>query len=227
MEETMSPYRRLVCLASAACVTAVCSAAQAADNTRYVQTTGDDANPCSLAQPCRSLQRGIAQTPNGGELRILNSGAYGKHANITRSITITGGGNTIFLGGILTIDQASAVVTLRDLTIDGQGTINEGVHILNSTAVHIERCELHGFTGDGIFVDGAGNKAFVIDSIARDNAGDGLRVAAGTAVISNSTFVNNMHGIHNIGTVETRGNNTVRGNEAELFGDPLTTFSGL
>jgi hypothetical protein len=204
-----------------------CSAAQAADNTRYIRVTGDNHNPCSLTLPCRSLQHGIDETPEGGELRILSSGFYGNRATIDRSITISGNGNTVSLGVSLIVDKPSAAVALRELVFDGQGTVNEGVEIRNAAAVHIERCEFHAYTGDGIFVNGAGNKAFITDSIARDNAGDGLRVAAGSAVISNSTFVNNLHGIHNIGTVETRGNNTVRGNETDLFGDPLTSFSGL
>jgi hypothetical protein len=53
------------------------TAASAADNTRYVGITGNNANPCTLVQPCRSLQRGINVTPAGGELQILDSGSYG------------------------------------------------------------------------------------------------------------------------------------------------------
>jgi hypothetical protein len=228
MEATMSTHTRYAYrpLALAAWATAMCSAGWAADNTRYIDITGDNANPCTLARPCRGVQQGINQTPEGGELRVLSSGFYGNHAAITRSITISGNGNTLFLGASLSINQPGAVVTLRDLTLNGQGTIVEGVDIVNAAAVHIERCEFHDFTGDGIFVDGSGAKAFITDSISRDNQGDGLRVAGGVAVVSNSTFVNNLHGIHNIGTVETRGNNTVRGNTADLFGDPLTPFSG-
>ena len=44
----------------------------AADNIRYVSTTGNNANTCTLSAPCRSLQRGINVTPANGELRILN-----------------------------------------------------------------------------------------------------------------------------------------------------------
>jgi hypothetical protein len=58
----------------------------------------------------------------------------------------------------------------------------------------------------------------MIDSAARENAGDGLRVGGGTiALISNSTFTNNNHGIHNLGSLETRQNNTVRGNDTDYF----------
>jgi len=214
-----------------ACATAAGSATQAADNTRYISITGDNANACTLAQPCRTLRRGIKETPEGGELRIRNSGLYGANATINKSMTITGNGNTVFLDGILTVNPGpGAVVALRDLTLNGQGTINAGANIDQAAAVHIERCVIHGFTGDAIFVLGAGTRIFVFDSILRDNGGDGLRVGGGAiAVISNSTFTNNLHGIHNLGIVETRQNNTVRGNEVDIFdgGGTFTSVGGI
>ncbi|MPZ55877.1 MAG: hypothetical protein GEU91_05115, partial [Rhizobiales bacterium] len=93
----------------------VCStAAQAADdNTRYISITGNNANPCTLAKPCRSLQRGMVATPAGGEIRILDSGAYGNNATVRKSLTISGNGNTVYLGSPITVDKAGAVVALR------------------------------------------------------------------------------------------------------------------
>jgi hypothetical protein len=77
-----------------ACATATYIAtAQAADNFRYVSSSGNNANPCTLAKPCRSLQRGVQVTPAGGELRILDSGSYGNNATIKKTMTISGNGN--------------------------------------------------------------------------------------------------------------------------------------
>ena len=84
-------------LALAACAT-LAGPAPAADNTRYVSIAGKNTNPCTLAQPCKTLQRGIGLTPAGGELRILDSGFYGNNANIKKSLTITGNGHTVYLG---------------------------------------------------------------------------------------------------------------------------------
>jgi hypothetical protein len=111
-------------------------AARAVDNTRYIGITGNNANPCTLAQPCRTFQRGINMTPEGGELRILDSGFYGNNATINKSLTITGNGNTVYLGAVLTINEADAVVALGGLVLNGQGTISAGVNIAAASAVH-------------------------------------------------------------------------------------------
>ena len=187
---------RIACklLTAAACATAVYSTtAPAADYIRYVSVTGSDANLCTLAAPCRSLQRGINRTPAGGELRILASGDYGTSASVTKSMTISGNGNTVFAGSPLTINQAGAVVTLRGLVLDGRGMVGHGIEIFAAAAVHIERCVIRGFPGRGIQAAPIeGTEVSVIDSIVRDN-GDGIGIGspASMATIDNSHFHNN------------------------------------
>ena len=184
-------------LALAACATAASSAAQAVDNTRYVSINGSNANPCTLAAPCRSLQTGINATPTGGELRILDSGSYSNSATVNRSMTISGNGNTVFLdAAIVTVDAPDATVTLRDLTLNGQGTINDGIRMTAAATVHIERCVIHSFTNIGILAtaSAAGVQLFVIDSISRDNGDDGLNIVnagASRLTVVNSRFDNN------------------------------------
>jgi hypothetical protein len=173
----------------------LCSAAaHAADNTRYVSITGNNANSCTLAQPCRSLQRGINVTPAGGELQILDSGSYGVNATINKSLTISGNGHTVYLGNPVTVDGADVVVALRGLVLDGQRTVVNGIRIVTGNAVHIERCLVHGFTGDGINVTAIGVALHILDSISRDNGNIGFNiVGAGAAQVSidNSRFENN------------------------------------
>lgn len=135
---------------------------QAADNIRYISSTGNNANACTLSAPCRSLQRGINVTPANGELRILDSGDYGLNAAIARSITITGNGHTVILGNPITINQANATVVLRGFTLDGQRTVLHGINIVNAAKVHIEQSVIHHFTGQGISATAAGVEVFVI-----------------------------------------------------------------
>ncbi len=135
---------------------------QAADNIRYISSTGNNANACTLSAPCRSLQRGINVTPANGELRILNSGDYGLNAAIARSITITGNGHTVILGNPITINQANATVVLRGFTLDGQRTVANGINIANAATVHVEQSVIHHFTGQGISATAAGVEVFVI-----------------------------------------------------------------
>ena len=194
-------------LALAVCATAACSAAaQAADNTRYVSIAGSNANACTLAAPCRSLHKGITKTPAGGELRILDSGFYGNNATINKSMTINGNGNTVYLGAALTIDDAGASVALRNLVLDGQGTVAEGIRITAATAGHIERCVVYGVTQTGIRSTAAGAAVFVSDSVSRNNT-NGLDVSgASQLTIDNSRFENNS----NQGALVSGGPATIR-----------------
>jgi Right handed beta helix region len=180
----------------AACVAFAFSAAgQAADNFRYLSSTGSNANPCTLAQPCRSLQATINKTPVGGELRILDSGFFGNNANISRSITISGNGNTITLGAPITINDAGATVALRGLVLSGEGTTSDGIVVTTAAKVFIERCVVHGFAASGITIVGAAD-IFINDSTSRGNASSGLIVLEfGTTPIrlwvDNSRFESN------------------------------------
>jgi hypothetical protein len=172
----------------------ISSAAHAADNTRYVSVTGSNANACTLAAPCRTLQRGITVTPAGGELQILDSGSYGVNATIEKSLTISGNGNTVYLGNPIVINQAGVVVTLRGLVLDGQGTVADGVRAVTARAVHIERCTIHGFTQDGIQAAFGPLALFITDSTVRDNKKNGLLMTVG----GNSLLsIDNSHFDHN------------------------------
>lgn len=180
-----------------ACVTfAGGIAALAADNTRYVSITGSNANACTLAAPCRTINKGIAATPPGGELRILNSGFYGNIATIKKSLTISGNGNTIYLNAAVVIDGPGAVVAVRGLVLDGQGTVEEGIRIVQAAAVHVERCVIFGFTVAGLNTLDAEVSLFFLDSIVRENGFVGLFFAPGASgggrlTVDNSRFENN------------------------------------
>lgn len=143
--------------------------AQAADQFRYVSVNGSNANNCRLANPCRTLQRGINQTPVGGELRILDSGRYGKRGRIRKSLTISGNGNTVFVANGIVIDDADAVVVLRRLVLDGHGTAVSGIEIRAATAVHVEGCVVQHFANEGIFLNQASAHLYVTDTISRHN----------------------------------------------------------
>jgi hypothetical protein len=164
----------------------------------YVSSTGNDANACTFAAPCRTLQRAISATKTGGEVRVIDSAGYGAAIAIGKSITISGDGATIFAGKI-TINSASAVVTLRGLLLNGGGTLDIGVNIQAAKAVHIERCTIYGF-GDGVALTATAADLTVTDSVMRDNGADGLVAAGATnarVTVDNSRFENNgQHGLY-------------------------------
>jgi hypothetical protein len=206
MEEVMDFHARVVLvLLAAATPVAHPVPASAADNARYISINGNNDNNCSLTAPCRTLQRGIKMTPAGGELRILDSGSYGG-ATINRSMTLSGNGNTVFLDSPLTINSAEAVVALRGLVLNGQGTATSGILISEAATVHVERCVIHGFAQHGINALATGIELFVLDTISRDNGFDGLRIAGFSTsrlTVDNSRFDGN--GNSGIGITAGRG----------------------
>ncbi len=77
---------------------------------------------------------------------------------ITKGITIDGGGTfgsilASLTNGIIINDAASpptAVVTIRNISINGAGNGLNGIRILKARTVHVENVEIFGFTGNGI-----------------------------------------------------------------------------
>jgi hypothetical protein len=194
----MFMHARLASTLAIGAAVAWSAAAHAADNTRYVSITGSNANACTLAAPCRTFQRGINVTPAGGELQMLDSGDFGVNATIRKSLTVNGNGHTVYLANPITIDQDGIVVAVRNIVLDGQGTVTHGIHIKAAAAAHVERCVVRQFADSGIRSEG-GNETdiFVLDTIARNNGASGL-ILAGSLVgrnltVDNSRFEGNVH----------------------------------
>jgi hypothetical protein len=127
--------------------------AQAQATRTWVSGVGDDANPCSRTAPCKTFPGAISKTATGGEIDALDPGGFGT-VTITKSITLDGGGGqvaSILASGVpgVTVNGAGAVVTLRNLRINGilqsgsPGTI--GVQIIAAARVEIENCDIFGF----------------------------------------------------------------------------------
>src|SRR5215510_9231375 len=96
--------------------------AYALSNRTFVSGTGNDANPCSLAAPCRSFAGAIAQTSPGGEIAVLDTAGYGA-VTITQAVSIVNeegveAGISVTSGDGITINAGpSDVVNLRGLTL--------------------------------------------------------------------------------------------------------------
>src|SRR5712671_2174678 len=119
---------RLTLLGSALLMLAFTSVASAQATRTWVSGVGDDVNPCSRTAPCKTFAGAISKTANGGEVDCLDPGGFGS-VTITKSITLDCG----FTGGVLASGSAgvivndsslNAVVTLRNLTINGGNLVN-------------------------------------------------------------------------------------------------------
>src|SRR5215470_10398257 len=147
--------KRITLLSTAALVATFASTdAYALSNRTFVSGTGNDANPCSLAAPCRSFAGALAQTNAGGEIAILDTAGYGA-LTIGQAVSIVNeegveAGITVTSGDGITINAgASDVVNLRGLTLVGAGGVN-GITFNSGATLNIQYCVIRGFTNNGI-----------------------------------------------------------------------------
>lgn len=151
----------------------------------FVASTGNDANPCSLLQPCRGFARAITQTSSGGEVIVLDSAGYGA-VTITQSISIVAApgiyaGISVFSGDGVSINSAGIRVVLRGLTITGLGG-STGINVTAADDVEVSSCAVSGMAFAGLAWSAAGNLN-VGDSVFDHNS-YGINQQQG-----NSTFV--------------------------------------
>jgi hypothetical protein len=184
----------------------------------WVSGVGDDANPCSRTAPCKTFAGAISKTAAGGEINAIDPGGYGA-VNITKSITIDGGGTfasilASFVSGIIVNAGASDVVTIRNVSIDGANTGIHGIRFFGAGALHVENCQIFGFTGVGIDAEPANaSQLFVLDTVVRNNDGGGIYVKPGTYMggsLDRVRLDGNLYGVR----VDNNANVTIRNSVA-------------
>jgi hypothetical protein len=139
--------------------------AQAGATRTWVSGVGDDLNPCSRTAPCKTFAGAISKTAPGGEISVLDAGAFGT-VTIVQAVTINGEGNLAGIlasigNGIIVNAGASDRVIIRNLQINGAGGGTKGITVLGGN-VTIDNCLIYGFTagGTGIHVS-AGSAAHI------------------------------------------------------------------
>jgi hypothetical protein len=161
----------------------------------FVSSMGNDSNPCTVTQPCRTFVGAYAATVSGGVITALDPAGYGP-LTITNSITIDGQSwasiTTPANGNGITINSNQAIfVELRGLLIQGPGSSaifpdNNGI-VLNSTNIttlRVSHCILENLdngtsspaVGHGILLAPSGGVLdfSITDTIASYNGGDGI-----------------------------------------------------
>jgi hypothetical protein len=168
----------------------------------WVSGVGDDANPCSRTAPCKTFAGAISKTAAGGEINALDPGGFGT-VTITKSITISGEGTlagvlATGVQGIIVNAGPTDVVILRNLDIV-QGT--NGVSFFNGGALHIEKCQISGFTQNGVlFEPNTSASLYVTDTWIRNNGGSGIEIVPGsfvsaTATVDRTYLLGNLRGL--------------------------------
>src|SRR5437870_5836210 len=142
-------------------------AAALAQRTFVSAATGNDANPCTRAAPCRNFAAAIAQTLPGGEVVVLDSGGYGT-VTITQSVSLIAppgvyAGISVFAGTGITINAgASDVVTIRGLTLNGLGG-QDGIVFNSGAALYVQDTVVKNLTRFGLDAVPSGNASVVVE----------------------------------------------------------------
>jgi len=157
------------------------SPAMAAQRT-FVRSDGNDANPCTLQQPCRTFAAALLLTDPNGELVVLDSAGYGG-GTVTKPVSIIAppsvyAGISVFAGqdGVTINAGNGDDVVLRGLTINGQGG-SRGIVVTAARRVQVENCDIANMGSDGIQING-GSAMHVVRSTVRSNASNGIRASA-------------------------------------------------
>jgi len=177
--------------------------------------SGDDAQPCSRTNPCKTFAGAIAKTAAGGEIDVIDSGGFGA-VTITKAITISGEGVTAGVlvsgtNGIVVAAGANDNVTVRHLDIDGLAPVASppsisGIRFTSGHSLSVEDCQIYGFGTSDIDIALTTPGSVVVQDTILKNAPAGVHVAS----TSGPVFVSlrNLN-IHNCGTgVDGASSNT-------------------
>lgn len=162
--------RTSLALPAALAACALLPAAASAQATRtWSSGVGDDVNPCSRTQPCKTFAGQISKTAAAGEMNVLDSAGYGTLV-ITKAITLDGAGAhasilNATVNGIIVNAGSKEDVVLRNLSIDGGGEPANsdpclrnnngriGIRILKARSVRIENVVIERQRTAGITIE--------------------------------------------------------------------------
>jgi hypothetical protein len=160
----------------------------------FVSASGSDANPCSVALPCRTFGAAITAVVSTGEVIVLDSGGYGAVV-INKSVELIAppgiyAGITASAGTGIQIVSPAQNVAIRGIAINGLGTGQFGIDVQFDTRVIIERCSIANFIQDGLR-SGSGQTLSLRDSDIRSNGNNGITITAGQNTIERTTLAHN------------------------------------
>ena len=170
----------------------------------YLAPDGLDANPCTLAAPCRLLPAALAAVADGGEVWLLDSANYNSGpVNVAKSVSIMAVpgavGSIVALGGPgITVTTGGLTVSLRNVLIGpvaGAAAGTNAIHVAaTGSRVVLEKSVITGMGSDGILVTGV-NSLTVIDSTIRKCGGYAISLMEGArATITGSRMLDNVWG---------------------------------
>jgi hypothetical protein len=210
--------------------------AQAQATRTWVSGTGDDVNPCSRTQPCKTFAGAYSKTLAGGEISVLDPGGFGQ-LTIGHALTINGEGTlgSVLSGsgaGITVAAGASDQVILRHLSLNGASGGNDGITV-NSGNVTIDKCFIYGFTtgflgGIGININASGSLNVDIRNTDLSNNSWGVleQTSSGSVTVSLDTVHITGAPAYAVATLSSGVLMSVRNSYIKNSGAAITTNSG-
>jgi nitrous oxidase accessory protein NosD len=168
----------------------------------YLSPGGNDADPCTVAQPCRLLPAALAAVQSGGEIWMLDSANYNTGpVTVNKSVTILAIpgalGSVVALGGSALVIANNMQVTLRNLNVlpFPGSEAQVGITLGFTDTVRIEDCHVTGFsTGKGmLFLTSGTSDVTVLRSVIADNA-TGIHLRGGSQVSVLDSLLSNNSG---------------------------------
>jgi len=199
------------------------SVASAQATRTWVSGVGDDVNPCSRTAPCKTFAGAISKTAVGGEIDCLDPGGFGQ-VTITKAMTLdcpVSGGILAGPGsGVVVNAPATDVVTLRNLTIVGNGGGGVGVNFIAGKMLHLENVTIANFSTSCVAVAGATFMQLRAHDVRATNCPIGFTVttSTGTAFANLSNVV-----VSNASTSAIQAGT----NASVLVRDSTMSFSGI
>jgi hypothetical protein len=131
----------------------------------YLASDGGDANPCTLAQPCRLLPAALAAVASGGEIWMLDSANYNASTvTIGKSVSILAipgaVGSIVALNGgpAISITASGLTIALRNVVIGpvaGATPGTHGIEVTGNVTLSIENSLIASLPVDGVRMTGA------------------------------------------------------------------------
>lgn len=164
----------------------------------YLSLEGNDANPCTLQQPCRLLPAALGAVNSGGEIWMLDSANFNTGpVNIVKSVTILAvpgalGSVVASSGDGLVVNGSGIKVTLRNLVLLNFNAGANGINFTQGAELTIEECEIYGMLTNGIFAHAAGSTLAIRNTVIRDNGQIGVDISGSvTATLSRVSLLSN------------------------------------
>ena len=150
----------------------------------FVSGNGNDINPCSVSQPCRTIQQALAVVTAGGDIVVLDSAGYGSTVSINKSVNIISpdGIYGVISGGFVINATTADIIRIKGIDIIGTSTAS-------GTGVDIGFC-----------------KRTELERMRISHIGTGIRISQDIhAVINNLIITDTSTGIYCIGTQTAAG----------------------